>query len=74
MVRMAADCPGAESIVVLHNRRQVATIEGQQGRTELAAAVLGSGPSMLQAVGVMQDGQVQSAPVYLTVGRRVGGS
>jgi hypothetical protein len=74
MVRMSADCPGAESIVVLHNRRRVATIEGQQGRTELAAAVLGSGPIMLQAVGMMPDGQVLSPPVYLTIGQRVGGS
>ena len=72
MVQLSAECLGAKSIAILHNRRRIATIEGAHGRTELAAAVLGSGPIMLQAVGVMDDGQVLSKPVWLTIGRRVG--
>jgi uncharacterized protein (TIGR03790 family) len=49
MVEISASQPGATSIVVRQNRREVARIEGAQGEASVLAATLGRGPVLLQA-------------------------
>jgi hypothetical protein len=49
MVKISASQPGATSIVVRQNRREVARIEGAQGEASVLAATLGRGPVLLQA-------------------------
>jgi hypothetical protein len=48
-VRIAARQPGATAIIVEHNRREVARIQGESGELEVLAATFGRGPVALQA-------------------------
>ena len=48
-IRIKARQPGATSIVIRQNRREVARLEGDEGEAEVLAATLGRGPVVLQA-------------------------
>ena len=65
-VRIAAKQPGATSIVVRQNRREVGRFEGASGEIEVLAATFGRGPVVLQAE---SDGPqpAQSPPFELEV-------
>jgi len=51
-IRLTARQPGATSIVVRQNSREVARIQGGEGQAEVLASTLGSGPVVLQAESV----------------------
>lgn len=60
-----ATAPGAERIVIRHNDREVATIEGEEGEARLDAAMLGRGPVRLQAIA--QPSGAASPPTWAQV-------
>ncbi|QDV76354.1 hypothetical protein [Botrimarina mediterranea] len=64
-VALAAQAEGAERIVIRHNFREVATIDGDGGDALVPADLLGQGPVRLQAVA--EPGGALSEPVWLRV-------
>jgi hypothetical protein len=53
-----ATCDGAASIVIAHNHRPLATVEGAKGRISVNPKDLGSGPVTITAVAIAnRDGQ-----------------
>jgi hypothetical protein len=69
-VTVAIQCAGAESLLLFHNHRQIASVEGDRGQLRIDSAALGSGPVRLQAVGKAAGDagrHVFSAPLYLQV-------
>jgi hypothetical protein len=65
-VRITVGQPGATAIVVRHNRREVARVQGESGDVEVLAATFGRGPVVLQAE---SDGPqpAVSSPVELEI-------
>lgn len=64
-VAVTAHAKGAERIVLRHNFRDVATIDGEGGEALIPAELLGKGPVRLQAVA--EPGGVLSEPVWARV-------
>jgi uncharacterized protein (TIGR03790 family) len=58
--------PGANSITIRQNSRDVGSVQGEAGEIDVSAATLGRGPSMLQAVSE-GDARAVSAPVRVQV-------
>jgi hypothetical protein len=58
--------PGAKSIAVQQNSRDVGNVQGEAGEVEVSAATLGRGASMLQAFSE-GDAAAISAPVRVIV-------
>jgi hypothetical protein len=58
--------PGATSIAVRQNSREVGRVEGEAGEIEISAATLGRGPTVLQAFSEGPAAAV-SAPVSIQV-------
>ncbi len=58
--------PGATSITVRQNSRDLGSVKGESGEIEIPAATLGRGPSALKAFSEGKTAAV-SAPVYLFV-------
>jgi hypothetical protein len=56
--------PGATSITVRQNTRDVARVQGESGSVEIAAATLGRGPVTLQA---FSEGSVAAASVPVSI-------
>jgi len=61
--------PGAQQMVLSHNRRSLGQVRGAEGEIELDPKRLGLGPVELQAVASHDGGKlaVQSLPVLLTI-------
>jgi hypothetical protein len=64
-VAVSAEAKGAERIVLRHNFRDVATIDGEGGEALIPAELLGRGPVRLQAVA--EPGGALSEPVWARV-------
>ena len=68
---IAVNAPGSKSIIVMHNRRSVARLEGEKGKARIDPRVLGVGPIRLQAIGISgkadKSSNVFSDPVDLEV-------
>jgi uncharacterized protein (TIGR03790 family) len=58
--------PGATSIAIRQNSREVGRVQGESGEVEVAAAILGHGPVTLQAFSE-GPGATVSPPVRITV-------
>lgn len=65
-VQIKARQPGATSIVVRQNRREVARFEGDAGEASVLAATLGRGPVMLQAESLGAQPAL-SQPIWLEI-------
>jgi uncharacterized protein (TIGR03790 family) len=67
--RMLVNAPGASSILVFHNRRQIGKIQGESGSLTVEAQGLGSGPVVLTAVAVGNSpaDKVFSRPIAVVV-------
>jgi hypothetical protein len=67
---ITAKSPGSTAVLVFHNRREVARMGGEQGQTEIDAGQLGSGPVVLQAVGIVDGPRLNyvfSDPLQLDI-------
>lgn len=66
---MLVNAPGANSVLVFHNRRQVGKIVGESGSLTVEARGLGSGPVVLTAVAVGKSAadKVFGKPVSVVV-------
>ena len=64
-VAISAQAKGAERIVIRHNFREVATIDGETGGALVPAELLGRGPVRLQAIA--QPSGALSEPVWARV-------
>lgn len=64
-IAVSAQAVGAERIVVRHNFREVATIDGEKGGALIPADLLGRGPVRLQAVA--EPGGAVSEPVWTRI-------
>jgi hypothetical protein len=51
---LQAKMVGAKRIVVMQNGRQLGAVEGESGKLEVPAVVLGLGKTRVQAIGMMQ--------------------
>jgi hypothetical protein len=58
--------PGATSIAIRQNSREVARVQGESGEVEIVAATLGHGPVTLQAFSAGSAATV-SSPVRITI-------
>jgi hypothetical protein len=58
--------PGATSIAIRQNSREVGRVQGESGEVEIAAAMLGRGPVTLQAFSEGPAATV-SQPVRISV-------
>lgn len=69
MLKVAAKSPGAASISVLHQGRELGKIAGEAGAVEVSAATLGQGPVALQVIARAADGgeYALAAPVTINV-------
>jgi len=65
-VHISARQPGATTIVIRHNRREVARLKGESGEVELPAATLGGGPVVLVAESAGEHPAI-SSPVRLNI-------
>jgi hypothetical protein len=66
VLRASVRQPGATAIVIRQNSREVARVEGEAGEVEVSAAMLGRGPTSLQA---HSEGPLPavSAPIALQI-------
>jgi hypothetical protein len=67
---VSARSPGSMGIAVMHNTRMLGRIVGEEGKIEIEADKLGSGPVRLHGVGLAKEpsqGNVASAPVELMI-------
>jgi len=53
-VQVSASCPGASFIVVTHQRRELARINGENGNVQFPASLLGQGPVTMQAIALVK--------------------
>jgi hypothetical protein len=51
--------PGATSIGLFHNHRELARLDGEEGTFEIEAGRLGLGPATVQAIGLMLAGETE---------------
>jgi uncharacterized protein (TIGR03790 family) len=65
-LRMRVRQPGATSIAIRQNSREVGRVQGESGELEIAAATLGHGPVTLQAFSEGPEATV-SSPVRVSV-------
>jgi uncharacterized protein (TIGR03790 family) len=65
-LRMRVRQPGATSIAIRQNSREVGRVQGESGEVEIPAATLGHGPVTLQAFSEGSDATV-SSPVRISV-------
>jgi hypothetical protein len=63
-VKVQAKAPGAKSIMLTHNGRSVATVDGASGTFEVDTRVLGAGIVTLQAIGILDAKPDPSSLVY----------
>jgi hypothetical protein len=66
MLRVSVAQPGASSIAIRQNSRVLASVQGEAGEVEIAAATLGRGPTSLQASSEGKNPAV-SPPARITV-------
>lgn len=70
-IKLSAKCAGAGTISFFHNRRRLATAQGEQAEVALDSRQLGLGPVQVQAVATIGDPEygvrVASEPVSLEV-------
>jgi uncharacterized protein (TIGR03790 family) len=68
-VQCFVSAPGASSISLFHNRRQLGQVKGNEGVVTIDARELGSGPVLLTAVGLggKRVDKVFSQPILLTI-------
>jgi len=67
-LRLRASAPEAERVAVLHNGRELASVEGAGGEVEIDALEVGPGVVRLQAVGHFENKwQARSKPVEVEI-------
>jgi hypothetical protein len=70
-VVLQAGMPGGKRILIIHNNRELAGIDGEKGQAQIDSRVLGLGRVRLHAVGIFPrpggDQRVASAPIELEV-------
>ena len=64
MAKVQAKAPGAKSLMLTHNGRAVATVEGESGTFEVDTRILGTGTVTLQAIGLLDSKGGPASFVY----------